>query len=383
MKILSCGCIFLIALMAMGLSVASAAAPGIGDKTYPQPAVDETRLNLADVPVLDIDQAIMSSGKNWTLLAIDNDGKRIKLEDLQKCSISTDEKEKLSGFLDNIWKKYPASVVRAKTSITISFDIGVETPSLTEEEDAMLGYVDQVLSEYLNSKYSPDVVIDWANVQGHPDIIYIGCQKWGVSSTYAGWAAMTADDPDYWAPVVPPTGWEWLDALIRTVCHSWDHYYNPYRVPATGFAPAQCNNYGSTAKTAYHSDLYTAFTNLGYSSHFLSDVGNPMHTGYEDYQALFQWTHSAYEGYVYSNWNSGHNFKQILLQTNYYYPTSDLNAQTASLAGYSRGQLDTLWWEVYNSNGQIQDNVNVLSITDNCLYQTEMRVLGLVRYVLD
>jgi len=72
-----------------------------------------------------------------------------------------------------------------------------------------------------------------------------------------------------------------------------------------------------------------------------------------------------------------------LLQTNYYYPTSDMYAQTSNLAWYSRGQLDTLWWEVYNNDGQIQNNTNVLNITDNCLYQTEMRVLGLVRYVLD
>ncbi len=108
-----------------------------------------------------------------------------------------------------------------------------------------------------------------------------------------------------------------------------------------------------------------------------------MHTGYEAEQAIFQWTHSAYEGYVYTNWVSGHNFKQILVQTNYYYPTNDLTAQTIGLAQYSHGDLGTLWWEVYNSNGQIQNNVNVMNITDNVLYQTEMRVLGLVRYVLD
>jgi hypothetical protein len=367
----------------MGLSVASAATPETGNLVAPQPATSDTLLNLAAVPSLDIDQAVMSAAKNWTLLAVDDSGKKIKLEDLKRCSISSEEKEKLAKYLEDIWKKYPTTIEKTRGSISITFKPGVGKLSLDREEDEMLGYIDNVISEYLNRKFGHDVVIDWANVQGHPDIIYIACQKWGVSSTYAGWAAATADDPDYWAPVVPPTGWEWLDNLIRTVCHSWDHYYNPYRAPPTGFAPAQCTYYGSIAKTTYHSNLYSAFSNIGYSSHFISDVGNPMHTGYEDFQAAFQWTHSAYEGYVYSNWNSGHNFKQVLLQTNYYYPTSDMYAQTSNLAWYSRGQLDTLWWEVYNNDGQIQNNTNVLNITDNCLYQTEMRVLGLVRYVLD
>jgi hypothetical protein len=382
MKISAFGCILLIAILAVGLQTATAGALLTDKINSPQPIVDDSQLNFQTVSGLTVDQAITSSGKNWTLLTVDQEGKKIKLDDLSKCDISTEEKQTLATNLENIWKKYPVSVIRTKDQISISFDPNVKATKLTIEEDTILGRIDAIQSDYLNRKYNSSA-LDWANIQGHPDIVYIACTKWGIPANQAGWAAETADDPDYWTPIIPPLGFEPLDALVRALCHSWDHYYNPVGIPPTGYAPLQCGNYGNIAKNAYPSDPYTAFTNLGYSSHFISDVGNPMHTGYEAEQAIFQWTHSAYEGYVYTNWVSGHNFKQILVQTNYYYPTNDLTAQTIGLAQYSHGNLGTLWWEVYNSNGQIQDNVNVMNITDNVLYQTEMRVLGLVRYVLD
>ena len=70
----------------------------------------------------------------------------------------------------------------------------------------------------------------------------------------------------------------------------------------TGYAPAQCENYVNIAGDYYDQpSMYNAYTNLGYSSHFLTDVGNPLHTGMELEQALNSWVHGDYEAYVATN----------------------------------------------------------------------------------
>ena len=81
----------------------------------------------------------------------------------------------------------------------------------------------------------------------------------GVSDYYAGIARDHADDPD-----------DWSDSEIW---QSYHHYYNPNT--HTGYAPSNCEYYANIAKTNYgDSQLTTAYTNLGYSSHYLQDVGN-------------------------------------------------------------------------------------------------------------
>jgi len=205
--------------------------------------------------------------------------------------------------------------------------------NLTQEEEVMLDKITQAVNEYFRANYGGDVGILW-NVDTHQSIIYILCRKWSVSDYYAGVARDHADDPDYWTQVPPPPGYpEWLWDFIMQVVHSWTHYYNPDW--DTGSAPSETKYYANIAKNKYSSGYkYSAFQNLGYASHFMTDVGNPLHTGAEGLQVFLslemtggrdiKYIHTTCENYVTSNWNSGYVFKSIVENNWYYYLISDL-----------------------------------------------------------
>jgi hypothetical protein len=71
------------------------------------------------------------------------------------------------------------------------------------------------------------------------------------------------------------------------------------------------------------------------ASHFIEDVGNPMHTGYETQQYSNPWVHSNYETYVGNRWYSS-NFDYVVSNNNLYYYNTNWNQQTKNLALYAR-----------------------------------------------
>jgi len=287
--------------------------------------------------------------------------------------------------LKAIWAKYPVVTLYCDETTEVAF----ESPGeyiLTEEENSILAHADEILSEYLNDKIMAGNGIRWWGAPCHQDIIEISCLKWGVSPTYATYARNAADAPDSWTPIWPPTGFEWLDDFIEKVCHSYDHYYNP--VLGTGNAPLQCANYANIASDWYDdSSMYNAYTNLGYSSHFLTDVGNPLHTGMEIQQALNEWVHFDYEHYVGTNWEpgdgQGYNFKSVVQDNWYYYAITNPSSSTKSLAGYAKNYDDELYYLVYHHRYTFRTDPDVRSITENCLLDTAKYTLGLVKCMRD
>ena len=318
---------------------------------------------------------------HWVLFAADEKGKTNAINDLREISITDKEKLKLIEDLQAIWKKYPV-VTKYRDGVTeVTFDHSGEF-ALTEEENFTLAQVDEILSEYLNDKIMAGSNTRWYAAPCHQDMIEISCLKWGVPSTYATYAHNAADDPDSWPTVWPPTGLEWLDNFIQTICHSYDHYYNP--LLRIGNAPSQCENYADTAMNWYdQSSMYNAYTNLGYSSHFLTDVGNPFHTGMELDQAQNPWVHFDYEEYVYDNWAQGYNYMSVFENNGYYYTITSPSSSTKSLAGYAKQYDETLYYLVYNHRYTFGTDSDVKSITENCLLDTAKYTLGLVKYVRD
>lgn len=329
-----------------------------------------------------ISSDIINATPHWYLLAADAKGQKNALNDLNKCDISDEEKAQMKEYLLKLWAKYPVSKVNNKGDVCVTFNKKCGIVQLTTDEEQMLEKIDKTLAAYLNEKYDGTISVKWVADPCHQDMIEIACLKWGVPSDQATYAHNAADDPDSWPPVTPPTGLSWLDDFINQVCHSYDHYYNPSL--GTGNAPLQCKNYANSAKDYYdNSNMQSAFTNLGYSSHFLTDVANPMHTGREVDQALNQWVHSEYESYVWENWESGKNFKEVCNGNWYYYTMSDPEQAVTSLASYSHAKLDDLFYDVYNHRDTFRSDSDVEEITDDCLLEMAKHTLGLVKYVRD
>jgi|GEM_PF-6430731 len=192
----------------------------------------------------------------------------------------------------------------------------------------------------------------------------------------------TTDDPDTWPPVYPPSGYGQYDDYVRMICHSWDHYYNPSL--GTGWAPLRCGEFSGSAKDKI--DQYNwdgGMRDLGWSSHFMTDVGNPLHTGKEAEQIIFPWVHFAYEDYVGNNWLTGYQFKNIVENNWVYHAVYSPDLTTRLLAGFSKNYEDTVYWTIFYYPDSFSSNQNLRAATEACLLSTAQDTLGLVKYVTD
>lgn len=127
------------------------------------------------------------------------------------------------------------------------------------------------------------------------------------------------------------------------------------------------------------------YTYLGYASHFLTDVGNPEHTGMELSQYLNQPAHGYYE-----NWVSGErsNLEYEMYNEDTYSTTTLPADMVKQNARFSHSYLDTVyngidketnpsrWYDNATLKEQITD------ITKYCFHNTAYHTRSLVAYVM-
>jgi len=339
------------ALLAVMLLVSMAFVPAVSAEALSQgtsPEIVTTEQpELIPEPLPTVDTASTTEQNPfWYLLEAGKEEQKTLLKYIDNSYVSNKEKQEMKKSMKDIWKRYPDQI--------------------TESDNIVLERVAKATAEYLNDVYGKkDVGVAWSPTPDHGDIIYISVTKWGINSYYANIAKNSADDPDSWDSGF----WQ-----------SYNHYYNPNL--GTGNAPANANTYAGFAKTNYSSGSYnTAFTNLGYSSHYLSDVGNPLHTGLELDQILNQWVHYDYESYVSGNWTTGYNFKSVIDNNNYYYAITDPAQATRNLASSSNSDINTLFTAIYYHPNTWRTNPTVKTITERSLLNTAKYNLGLVKYV--
>jgi hypothetical protein len=284
------------------------------------------------------------------LLNADKEEKKILFSYIDNCYASTKEKEKMKKAMENIWKKYPSKVTADK---------------ITKEDNQTLEKVEIETAKYLNDKYgSGKIGVMWAP-DTHVDLAYIVCNKLGINDKYANIAGDAADEPDYWST---PT--------------KYSHYYNPDL--KTGNAPLRCSQYMSAAKSYYKKnpkDYTNAYTNLGYAMHFMSDVGNPMHTGKELDTIEHKWVHDSYEQYILDNWKNGYKYRDMVTSDSTYYSITDPKQATIDLAKKSHPYMNTLFDTVYYHPSTFGSDQTVRSITKSCLIYTKRYDEGLVKYM--
>lgn len=299
-------------------------------------------LVLEEEPIITLNTPIHTY---WYLLEADNQEQKILFSYIDNCYVSDEEKKEMKKAMKDIWSRYPDQI--------------------TEEDNLTLEKIDIATAKYLNEKYGNDgIEIKWAGAN-HKSIIGTACVKAGVSSTYANHAKNYADDPDGW-----DTGfWQ-----------SYNHYYDP--VLHTGYAPANCDGFADSAKTNFNNGAYyTAYENLGYASHYMSDLGNPMHTGLGSLQYLHQELHTNYESYVYNQWDTGYKYNDTVKNTNSFYTVTDPEQAAKNLASLSRSDLVTLYNELYYHPTDFGLQPEVIDITRRVLAETTKYNIGLVKYV--
>lgn len=336
----------LLAILMLSVVFVSSVNAEVENENLDSEIVDEYQVNLTpETEPTVVPSSTTEKEPYWYLVEADKEEQKILFNYIDNCYVTKEEKNEMKKAMKDIWKKDPSE--------------------LTNDDYEILGKIENATSEYLNDEYGCDEIeIKWAG-DDHEDMIYRAVRKWGIDVTYANIAKNAAAEPDSW-----DTGfWQ-----------SYNHYYDPSI--GFGYAAMNCEDFIDDAATYYdNAQLTNAYTYLGYSSHYMSDLGNPMHTGHSNEQYANQWVHTSYESYVNDNWDYGYDYSDIIDDTTTYYVITDPEQSAENLAAYSHARLDDLYDEVYYHPTTFGLDSDVITITDEVLHQTAKYNLGLVKYM--
>ena len=274
---------------------------------------------------------------------------------ISEMNISDSEKEKMKDTFRDIWERAPDKI--------------------TTDDYAKLEWLGNAIHKHIEEYYlktSSEKNFDIPNTRWnsapHQDFIYYGCLRVYNNTSFANNAKSHANDPD--ANGFEPTG-----------MRQYNHYYNPSL--GIGGAPGRCNTFSNYALNNYSNGQLTASsTNLGIASHYLSDVGNPMHTGQEWVQGLNSSIHSSYEAYVSGNWSSGYNYKSIVSSNTQSKTVTNPSNAVVGLATYSNNYLDVLMEEIENNPTGYGSDIDVRFLTTRVIRETAKYNAGLADYVI-
>lgn len=130
-----------------------------------------------------------------------------------------------------------------------------------------------------------------------------------ISASNRQIAENAAPEPDSWAPdYVPcllyrnPISCAMMTTFSHEIVQHYTMYYNPDGLGpgiAAGGAPDETQKWADKARDLPNTNT-DKYKYLGYASHFLTDVGNPEHTGKVAEQIANRPMHDYYEGWVWT-----------------------------------------------------------------------------------
>jgi hypothetical protein len=353
----------------------------------------QEELSYESLPDFRIDTSIPESSPYWAMLLLGTDQRRMLMDFINDRDIPKEKKEAWKTVLNEIWKKYPVKLVKNQQATFITIDTTGGEIRLTADENAILQEIEAELGKAISRGLNDDITVTW-NGDTHKSISYYSCQrelgKQGYSDDdtikYAKICQNYADDPDTWQ----------YDNIYLT---SYNHgYLLDYKI-GIGAAPDNCLIYANQAKDHYRSaNLIGAFESLGYSSHFMEDLGNPMHTGngFDQYvwKNLRLDIHKIYEDYVNENWtaDSAYYFEQYALNENNRYTINSPRDSAIELASTSYSKENELYLLIINSmfydkktheySFDLSTQPRIRDITQERITETTKYMNGLVDYVI-
>lgn len=253
---------------------------------------------------------------------------------------------------------------------------GKDRLGLTEVATAVAGGFNKHIKRTRDS-----VEFQWAQ-NTHQDMAYLSGDRMGVEEPYKTRLHDSADDPDKWDEGGVPgyIGEPWRTWYAK-LPHMYTHYYNP--TYDFGEAPQHAANYLNIAKSDYEQYQYwSAYQKLGWALHFITDMGQPLHTGAEASQIIdLGARHYDYEGYIAQNWSQGHYFSLFYDANGYYYPIIDPEQAAKDLAGYSNQYLGELWTTIVDNPNNWKNMTITHSISINVLAETALFAKGFIWYM--
>jgi hypothetical protein len=236
----------------------------------------------------------------------------------------------------------------------------------------------------------------------HRETTRIACEQMGVGPVNRTMATAVTTKPDDWgcdcdpqavaADVVPawaPSGVESeVVRLLDQLPHSYGQYYNPgfevsvwgYDVDVGGFgnAPDNVRQYANRAREATGTERWRQF---GYAAHFLTDVGQPLHTGEEFDQATNEWVHHSFERGTAALWPE---LEPAFRGDGDAHDVEDPEAAAKDLARIAHEHSERAFSLVYDDPAWRSDpetRREVLELSRACLGPTGRYLRGLVEWV--
>lgn len=205
-------------------------------------------------------------------------------------------------------------------------------------------------------------------------------------------AVSSADAPD-----------TWCNGFCLNINHGFvPVLILPSQIVGIGQAPDNFGIYADKAKQDFMShDYQVAFTNMGYASHFISDLGEPFHTPNVqliplqfintpfseivfpnsemilNYKAL----HDAHENMVADNWGTFYDGNTVRYDIND--PTYSAKVHAVASWIFNYPLVYGCYWEFIKNptNPDYLSNTAIVSITRNRVSETMKQNRGLVQYV--
>ncbi len=323
-----------------------------------------------NIDVIEVDDNFQSAlPYYWVLLIADADQQKKYISEIEKSELSDKGKKELIGAINEIWKKYPMKYEKIGHTTYISPDTKNQEITLTKSENLTLQQLDLVHSL---ADSATVITPKWAVIPCHYYLMYYAALNNGYPDPDT--AAEHSGDPDeglYWN--LP------------------DHWYNPS--VGTGGAPGKAQYEYNWARYYYQSgDISLASTHAGIASHYLTDVGNPLHTGCEADQFVDILLHPApndvhhlYEAYVSSHWDD---FDDYVMGNQYVYKwewseNNGASDSTKAVATSSHRFVDTLFTKIHdNRSGFWQEDLWPREITRVCFMAASQYTNGMVDAIM-
>lgn len=332
-----------------------------------------------------IDPAVREFSPQWTLIMLGSTKQRDDvLKFVDGLDASKEEKTAWRSSLEELWKKYPVRAVKTEDGLALTIVPEKSGVRLAVSENSALRELDEEIGRAMASSMDGEAGVRW-NGGAHTWIIEAACAHNSIDEANASIAGNNAMKPD-----------EWYGGNIPL--HCYNHGYVPTLLPPPpgdpvgfGAAPENCRKNATDAATAYYNNHLTeAFTSLGHSSHFMTDIGNPMHTGNLFVQGsltVMGWNvHWAYENYTDDNWGTL-GFNEIVRDTVETEVWSTPDYSTRLLGWKTQWVRDplillvTLNFITHGGEFHLEENPAIREITLWTLAETTKHTNGLVYYV--
>lgn len=354
---------------------------------------------LTEVSRFSIDPALVSATPYWVYLVAGKKEQLALIDFIQKSDTPSKKKTEWIQFLQATWKKYPLKFERKGSSATLGSLKPVQEYTLTKKEAATFAEIDRMIAADMEKTAEQEVGVRWARPQ-HVDFITIAMKNENIPDALKGVANQSAPLPDEWYT------WDPTGVLARSMNHGYlITQYSP-TTEGIGLAPQNTGTYALSAKGKYLLHDYSgAFTDLGYSSHFITDLGNPYHTpnlvlatwpNYDDPFSTesnivrYKRLHDQYEGFVATYWSqpvpNGRTFSDYASSATG--ATIIVEPTTSAKYHAMASNLDSIplyylcsWHYLFNSNFEFQNNPAIVAITAERVIATTKNTRGLVRFV--